>query len=163
MGLFYQEVKIELFFKDQEIIKEATKTIPVVGYKIGIKVRDWTDGRGGTSKHKYTPSVKVVDYGKSSSSRHSKDGDPVIFIYRDGNVTFDYDRKQFDSKEIKYIINFIKHNIINLHKYWFSPDYIKDHNKLTEYQTRVENRLIQNINTYGYKKEIGVIDDEIDY
>lgn len=163
MGIYFQDVVIKLLFRNQEIVEEDTKKIPVTKFNIGIKIRDWTDGRqGGSSKHKYTPSIKVINYGNGKSSTHSDDGDPVIFIVSSNDIIIDYNKNQFDTKEIKYIINFIKHNRINLHKYWYSPDFLKGQ-KLKEYQDKVQERLIKNVNMYDYKKDIGVIDDEIDY
>lgn len=41
--------------------------------------------------------------------------------------------------------------------------YFKDQIKLEEYQKQIEDRILYNINTYDYKKDIGIIDDEILY
>lgn len=132
--------------------------------KIAIRVRDYREGKAGQiSPHKNSPSIKVIDYGKGKSSNHTNEGDPVYFNLNNGKLSIDYDKNEFDNKEIKYIKNFIEHNCINLNNYWYAPDIIKNSSDIDEYQNQIKDRILSNIDKYDYKKKQEERDEEIKY
>lgn len=164
MAIYYKDLLMSVIFKD-EIIDENNFKGQIGALKIAIRVRDFMEGRAGNStKHADSPSVKVIDYGPGRSSNHSKSGDPIYF-WKDKNdvIQISYDKNEFNNtKEIKYIGNFIIHNFYHLSNYWFAPRYIKDSVKLEEYQNKLQDRILYNINTYDYTKEYEP-DDEITF
>lgn len=155
MGIYFNEIEAIVLFKDQTIVEEDGFKSLVSKLKIAIRVRDKTEGRSGRgSTHPYSPSIKVTDYGKGRSSKHSKTGDPIYFYDDNGKVGIDYDESEFaDNKELKYLVNFINHNFVNLKNYWFAPDNIKDLQKLEQFQNKIQDRINYNINNYDYRKE----------
>ena len=151
--MFNNEAITENFFKGH-----------ISKIQMTIRIRDYNEGRAGKiTRHKNSPSIKIIDYAKGKTRNHSKDGDPVYFNILNGELLITFDKKQFNSKEIKYIKNFIEHNCLNLNNYWYAPDYIKNFNELDNYQNLIKDRILHNIKVYDYSKNIGVIDDEIKY
>lgn len=163
MGIYINEVDIKVLFKN-EIITESFFKGSIAKLKIAIRVRDFNEGRaGGGTKHKNSPSIKITNYGKGKSADHSDDGDPVYFNIKNGELSISYNDKQFNSKEIKYIINFIEHNCLNLNNYWFAPDCIKNYRDCEKYQNTIKERILYNKSIYDYSKNIGAMDNEIKY
>lgn len=160
MAIYYKDLIIKATFNNDIINEEFFKGI-VAQLKIAIRIRDFREGRAGqVTRHKDSPSIKVISYGPGRSSNHSKDGDPVYFYSENNQIKISYDKNKFDKREIKYIENFIHHNYLNLSNYWFAPKYIKDINKLEEYQDNIKSRILLNIDNYDYGKEYQ-LDDEI--
>lgn len=163
MGIFYKDSIIKVVFKDEVITEEFFKG-PVAKMKIAIRVRDYREGRAGQiTPHKNSPSIKVIDYGKGKSSNHTSDGDPVYFNLKNDKLSIEYDKNQFDAKEIKYIKNFIEHNCLNLNNYWYAADTINNPSDVDDYQNQIKDRILYNINTYDYKNKQGERDEEIKY
>lgn len=165
MGLFFQDTLVKVVFKDEIINEDYFKAISS-NIKIAILIRDYRFGRaGGSIKHKYSPSIKISDYGHGKSNNHTKDGDPVYFFLDESDnlfIKFE-NEKSFGKKEKKYVENFIRHNYLNLKNYWYAPDYIKDPNRLFQYQTKIEERIRSNVINYNYNQYQGEVDDEIEY
>lgn len=163
MGIYYTELLVKVIFNEEIITEEFFKGI-ISNLKIAIRVRDFREGRAGqNTKHKDSPSIKVISYGPGKNSKHSAEGDPIYF-WKDsnGNIQLNYENiKSFDSKEKKYIENFINHNYINLTNYWFAPKNISNSIELEKYQNDIKLRILNNISNIDYRKEQEKIDDEV--
>lgn len=162
MGIYFKDVYITLITNDN-MIDENFEKYPVGRLKIAIRVRDFNEGRGGNNtKHKYSPSIKVISYGKGKSNNHSKDGDPIYFGLDDkGDISLKYKKSQFkNSKELTYLTNFIHHNYYHLKDYWYAPDIDDTKQNIENYQKKLVDRISDNINNNDYKLDCGV-DDEI--
>ena len=63
MGIYYTELLVKVIFNEEIITEEFFKGI-ISNLKIAIRVRDFREGRAGqNTKHKDSPSIKVISYG----------------------------------------------------------------------------------------------------
>lgn len=164
MGIYYKDFLIMAVFKD-ELINENNFKAQIAAHKIAIRIRDIEEGRGGNStKHKDSPSIKIIDFGNGRKSNHDKYGDPIYFwMDKSGRIQTSFIGNFNNKKEIKYIKNFIIHNYNHLSNYWFAPRKIKDYVQLLNYQNKLRDRILYNISTCDYKKEYDTDDLSITF
>lgn len=154
-----EKVDVVLYFNEEEFLNEYQFEKDIIGIDISIVVRDCEQGRSGQgSPHRYTPSIKI------KGNNHANSGDPIYFS-SNGKPDFRYEGKtKLKLNEKRYLMNFIKHNYINLMKYWFTPENIKDFTIVKKLQRNIENRIRTNINTYDYNsREEFNFDEEVFY
>lgn len=164
MGLFFEELIIKVVFNDEIIIENHFKS-KIANHKIAIRIRDSYDGHSGNiTEHPNSTSVKVTNFGPSRGNTHNLKGDPIYFELKNDEIKLFYEKGQFkDSKELKYIKNFIDHNYYNLNNYWNAPKNISNSSELKRYQEEIEERINHNVRTYDYKKKQEKRDEAIEY
>lgn len=162
MGIYFKDINV-ILLTSNDIIEEAFKKYPISKLNICIRVRDFTEGRSGNNtKHKYSPSIKILSYGAGKTNNHSNDGDPIYFAMNDnGDIILKYDKSEFkNSNELNYIKNFIYHNYYHLKNYWFAPDLETDSKTIEKYQKKLIEKIQINLDNNDYKSYHGV-DNEI--